>query len=96
MSEGARRYWVEAGTILYFEKQPDKSFIPRRGESVPSIQVVKADDYATLATALREAEEKVKQMSYLLAIILEGVDPSTDEPAWVRSAKEIVYGPNRP
>jgi hypothetical protein len=51
---GVQRYWTEPGTTLYFEKPPDKPFIPRRGESFTSVEVVKAEDCDALRSRLAE------------------------------------------
>ena len=60
MSEPLKKSWLEAGAILYFEKQPDRPFIPRRGESFTSIAVYKADDVdAKLAAETARADRAV-------------------------------------
>lgn len=60
------RYWTEPGTTLYFEKPPNKPFIPRRGESFTSVEVIKADDLPAHDAALRAQvwEEAAKEIPY--------------------------------
>lgn len=49
--------WVEAGTCLYFEKQPNKSAIPRLGKHYESFEVVKMEVYRALTTTHQQAIE---------------------------------------
>lgn len=77
MSEPLKKSWLEAGAILYFEKQPDRPFIPRRGESFTSIAVYKADDVdAKLAAETARAdraEAACAEMSTAIEALLSGI-----------------------
>ena len=66
--EKPTKYWLEAGTVLFFEKQPDKPFIPRRGESFTSQAVYMAVDVdvilaerGTLQTELDRYQTAIRQ-----------------------------------
>jgi len=51
----ATRYWLEAGTILHFEKQPNKSHIPKWGQYYVSTEVVRAEDHDAIVKKLHLA-----------------------------------------
>lgn len=71
-----KRYWTEPGSTLYFEKPPDKPFIPRRCESFTSSEVVLAADHTRAVEALEarltDALEQLDQIDYICSAA--GVD----------------------
>src|ERR1041385_300451 len=91
--------WVEAGTNLWFEQQPDKSFIPRRGQSFVSYEVVKMEVYRTLEqenAALRERVRALEQERDKFSIALHSLTPggseyANDAEACVKVVREIRH-----
>ena len=88
--EKPTKYWLEAGTVLCFEKQPDKPFIPRRGESFTSQAVYKADDVDVILAqrdTIHAELARVRRESEALRVALNRADT---ELARVREALRVV------
>ena len=55
MTDQAKRYWLEAGTVLHFVKQPNKPHVARYGQFTSSQEIVLADEHDREVAGLEQA-----------------------------------------